>query len=174
MRYVLAAGWFGLALAEGCAPSLRMVHEGNGYFENCYAADYNPKLQDMQREACWNAWLAHYTRHQPAHRIDYALRRVEALEAGEPPLGLPGLSSHWEQIASTSASGAELVTLQGPRAGAEAATQLDPSAEPSVAHGCTGMCNTYQSRCMASCAESLGPCANGCEHEKAICLGGCY
>ncbi len=151
-----------------------MVHQGNGYFENCYAADYNPKLQESQREACWNAWLAHYTRHQPAHRIDYALRRVEALEAGEPALGMPGLNEPEQQVAPTATSPATLVTLQGPRAGAEAATQLDPSAETSVAHGCAGMCEAYQNRCMTRCQESLGACAKGCEHEKAICLGGCY
>ncbi len=151
-----------------------MVHEGNGYFENCYAADFNPKVDQTQREACWNAWLAHYTRHQSAHRIDYAMRRVEALQAGEPSLQLPGLPQVGGQLPSVTSSGSELVTLQGPRAGAEAATRLQASASSSVAHGCTGLCDAYQARCLTSCTERVGACVEGCEREKSICRGACY
>lgn len=149
-----------------------MVHEGNGYFEKCYGADFNPKRSDTEREACWNAWLAHYTRHQPAHRIDYAMRRVESLQAGESALGLPGLSPSPAPFVIS--SGSEAVTVQGPRAGAEAATRLQTEEEPSVAHGCTGMCQIYEARCLTPCPERSGACAKGCEREKAICLGGCY
>lgn len=151
-----------------------MVHEGNGYFETCYAADFNPKLDATQREACWNAWLAHYTRQQPAHRIDYAMRRVESLQSGEPAFSLPGLQQPGGAPPLVPASGSELVTLQGPRAGAEAATRLQSSDTTSVAHGCTSLCDTYETRCLASCEGRAGICAAGCEREKAICRGGCY
>jgi len=172
MRYLLAAGCLGFSLIQSCAPSLRMVHEGNGYFEKCYAADFNPQRNDSERDACWNAWLAHYTHHQPAHRIDYAMRRVESLQAGEPQLGLPGLRPGAAPI--TVSSGNEAVTLKGPRAGAEAATRLQSGDEPRIEHGCSGMCAIYEARCLAPCPEPLGACADGCTHEKAICLGGCY
>lgn len=149
-----------------------MVHEGNGYFEKCYGADFSPQRSDAEREACWNAWLAHYTRHQPAHRIDYAMRRVEALQAGEPALGLPGLSPSPPPFVLS--AGSEAVTVQGPRAGAEAATRLQTSEAPQVENGCESMCRIYEARCLVPCPERSGACADGCEREKAICLGGCY
>ncbi len=151
-----------------------MIHEGNGYFENCYAADFSLAVPDAQREACWQAWLAHYTRHQPAHRVDYAMRRLEALEAGDVPLQLPGVGATWVHVASDTPSGPELVTLQGPRAGAEAATRLDPSASPDMPHGCSAMCDSRQTACAEPCLERIGPCVDGCARDRAICLGGCY
>jgi hypothetical protein len=151
-----------------------MVHDGNGYFEHCYAADFNPKLNEEQREACWNAWLAHYTRHQPAHRIDYAMRRVESMQAGEPSLALPGLPQPGGQLPAVTGSDSELVTVQGPRAGAEAATRLQPSVERAVANGCAALCDRYQDSCIAACAQHTTACSAGCERENAICRGGCY
>lgn len=149
-----------------------MVHDGNVYFEDCYGGDFNPEVSDALREACWNAWLAHYTRHQPAHRIDYAMRRVEALQSGEPPLGLPGITTG--AVAPVTADGS-LITTEGPRAGAEAATLLDRNASPTgVAHGCTGACGDQESKCMAGCPENVLACRDNCMRDRAICMHGCY
>jgi hypothetical protein len=149
-----------------------MVHQGNVYFEHCYSADFDPRADDMQREACWNAWLAHYTRHQPAHRIDYAMRRVEALLGGEPALGLPGLSPG--SLPKDSQAESELVTLEGPQAGAEAQTRLESPSVSTVLHGCESTCGTYEETCMSRCKASSAACARTCGREREICLGGCY
>lgn len=150
-----------------------MVHEGNTYFETCYGADFNPKLDDTQREACWNAWLAHYTRHQPAHRIDYAMRRVEALTAGEPPLTLPGITPGAPIPTPPEDDG--LVLLEGVYAGAEAETRLDDDAQPAgVPHGCEGACTALEQACLARCTEGAVACRDACTQDRALCLGGCY
>jgi len=80
-------------LATACVPSHRVVAEGDYYFEQCYGRDFEPRAFDREREACWESWLAHYTRHQPASRVDYALRRVEDLQAGGPQPALPGIGA---------------------------------------------------------------------------------
>jgi hypothetical protein len=148
-----------------------MVHEGNVYFEDCYAGDFNPRVSDGDREACWNAWLAHYTRHQPAHRIDYALHRVESLQAGEPPLALPGISV--DAVAAPIDTQTEgLATLQGTGKGPEVSTVLQQSAVP-VAHGCGAACSDLERVCLEKCQDNVG-CQDGCLRDRAVCMGGCY
>jgi hypothetical protein len=149
-----------------------MVHDGNVYFEDCYGSDFNPDVTDAQREQCWNAWLAFYTRHQPAHRIDYAMRRVEALQAGEPPLGLPGITPG---TPLEPAGDDALVTLEGPRAGAEAATRLDQHASPTgVPHGCQATCSAAETQCLDKCPPEVLACRDLCMRDRAICMNGCY
>ena len=151
-----------------------MVHDGNVYFEHCYGADFEAKVSDANREACWNAWLAHYTRHQPAHRIDYAMRRVEALQAAEPGMSLPGIPNHGA-AEPVSADPAADVTLEGPKAGAETATLLEHSADSSgIPHGCASACTTLEQACDARCHADTEGCHEGCAAERATCLGGCY
>jgi hypothetical protein len=151
-----------------------MVHDGNVYFEDCYGGDFNPQISDAQREQCWNAWLAFYTRHQPAHRIDYAMRRVEALQSGEPPLELPGITPGVSADDSLGTGGG-LVTLEGPRAGAEAATRLDQHASAAgIAHGCQGACSGGETECLGKCPPDVVECRDICKRDRAICMNGCY
>jgi hypothetical protein len=151
-----------------------MVHDGNVYFEDCYGGDFAPKVTDSQREACWNAWLAHYTRHQPAHRIDYAMRRVESLQAAEPGLSLPGIPNHGAaQPVPANPEGD--VTMEGPKAGTETATLLEHRADVAgIPHGCAAACTTLEQQCQTRCPADTVGCTDGCETERATCLGGCY
>jgi hypothetical protein len=148
-----------------------MVHDGNVYFEHCYGSDFEPKVADSDREACWNAWLAHYTRHQAAHRIDYAMRRVESLQSAEPGLALPGIPNPGAPETIPPDPEGD-ITLMGPRAGAEAATVLENSAE--IPHGCTAACGALEQACDARCPADASTCHKGCATERATCLGGCY
>jgi hypothetical protein len=173
MRVSVALGIAVLVASLGCAPSHRMVHDGNVYFEDCYGGDFNPQVTDARREQCWNAWLAFYTRHQPAHRIDYAMRRVEALQSGEPPLGLPGITPGTPLEAEDESGG--LVTVEGPRAGAEAATLLDRHAvAEGVPHGCQAACAGNETQCLEKCPPDVLACRDICMRDRAICLHGCY
>jgi hypothetical protein len=142
------------------------VHDGNRYFERCYGADFDPALSTRQKEACWQAWIAHYTRHQPAHRVDYALRRVEAFQNGEPPPGLPGLSP-WARAPADDAKLASLVHY------APYATGGDGDGGP-IPNGCLEACNTFEANCSAACPDDNVSCRNGCIRERSICLGGCH
>jgi hypothetical protein len=162
-----------LAFTAGCIPSHRIVHEGNRYFEYCYAADFDPRVAPAENEGCWQAWLAHYNRFQPAQRIDYAMRRVEALQAGEPPLRLPGIqgSSPANQVAASPEA------LQSAQAGTQPKADISAQAKAAQApipNGCLDACNAYEGRCVQECAPNGVQCRHDCTRERAICLGGCY
>jgi hypothetical protein len=162
--------WLGCTMAFGCAPSHRMVHEGNVYFERCYGADFEAKVPAQQREACWTAWLAHYTRHQPSHRVDYAMRRIENIQAGESTLELPGLK------------GGQNKPSMDPKVGkvahgehAFAVVQEPADAGPEILkHGCSEVCDGYEAQCAMACPRDLVSCHNVCARENKICRAGCY
>jgi len=144
-----------------------MVHDGDVYFERCYGADFDARYPQAQKEACWQAWLAHYTKHQPAHRVDYALRRIEALQNGEPAPELPGLGngtlSRSEVVAEP--GGLDTNLLTSPNAGSDGGA---------IANGCVHFCTEYQAACNARCQGTGPACFAGCDHERAICLKGCH
>ncbi len=66
-----------------CGPSLNTVHEGAVRFEHCYGVDLNPKAEAAQRKACWHLWVSSYTVGQPRDRIEYAQRRLHALDGDD-------------------------------------------------------------------------------------------
>jgi hypothetical protein len=161
-----------LALAAACIPSHRLVHDGNRYFEHCYGADFDPGLTVLQKEACWQAWIAHYTRHQPAARVDYAMRRVEALESGEAPLSLPGLSASTRP--APLADEAQLASLaRGTRPPSAGVSDADGGAT-AIPNGCLQTCDDFETQCVSRCPEDSMHCRQGCAREHAICLGGCH
>lgn len=162
-----------LAAFGGCIPSHRIVYEGDRYFEHCYGADFDPRVTPEQREACWEAWLAHYTRYQPAHRIDYAMRRTESLQAGEAPLALPGLPGQTSQVPVGDEHAALLKTAQlGVQPSLPGGDEAADAGE--IPHGCLAACDRYEARCLSECETVSVACRRGCTRERAICLGGCY
>jgi hypothetical protein len=150
-----------------------MMHEGDVYFERCYGADFASEFGVQQKEACWQAWVAHYTKHQPAHRVDYALGRIESLQNGERPPELPGL-------------------LRGALPPQEVARELDAAAAAAsdtsaallsplmqgdggvVPNGCAHYCGEFEQQCRARCLSAGRACDEGCERERAVCLNGCH
>lgn len=154
-----------------------MVHDGDTYFERCYAADFDPRLSEAKKEGCWQAWLSFYTRHQPAHRVDYALRRIEALQNGEPSPELPGsvvtavAEAPWPASATDGAIAPADAPLTVPALSTTSTMEGDGGA---VLRGCQQYCRQYESACNARCHEGTLTCWHGCEAEKTICLRGCY
>jgi hypothetical protein len=161
-----------LAIAAGCIPSHRIVHEGDRYFEHCYGADFDRRVSSAQNEACWQAWLAHYARYQPASRVDYAMRRTEALQAGEPPLKLPGLA----RVVDAEVEPEHQALLETAQTGAPPKLDTKPAdaGTPTIPNGCLEACSTYEARCISECSDRPVPCRQGCMRERAICLGGCH
>jgi hypothetical protein len=143
------------------------VHQGDRYFERCYGADFDAKVPVTKKESCWQAWITYYTKHQPAHRVDYALARIESLQNGDPLPTLPDLASepsrpaeHDTDAAASDVSSQILVTMA-------------PDAGP-VPNGCLHFCNEYESDCNARCDRGSLSCSANCEHERGLCLRGCY
>jgi hypothetical protein len=152
-----------------------MVHDGDTYFERCYAADFQVRLSQEQKEGCWQAWLAFYTRHQPAHRVDYALRRIEALQNGEPTPELPG-SAQTPLVLPPLASADASIAAPDPPATTRSLSIISTMEGDAgeVPNGCKTYCEGYQSACNARCHEGTLACFHGCEQERTICLHGCY
>ncbi len=71
------------AVASGCGPSLRRVHQGNVYFERCYAADLDALVPPTERRTCWQAWHAHYQTGASPERIDYVTERLAMLDPAQ-------------------------------------------------------------------------------------------
>jgi hypothetical protein len=155
-----------------------MLHEGDTYFERCYGADYAYRVPRDRKEACWQSWIAHYTKHQPAHRVDYALARIEALQNGDPAPVLPGLPRANIDAGAMDASIAEELEAADAAARPPQGWLLSPVMTQGdgavVPNGCANYCEGYASTCEARCAPENAPCQVGCKRERAICLGGCY
>jgi len=151
-----------------------MVHDGDVYFERCYGADFDTRYPQAQKEACWQAWFAHYTKHQPAHRVDYALRRIEALQNGEPAPELPGLSngtlSHNELVPERPDIDADASTY-----GTSLLASSDEAADGGlIPNGCLHFCSEYEAACIARCQGTSPVCFVGCDREREICLHACH
>jgi hypothetical protein len=163
-----------------------MVHQSNAYFERCHSADYDPQIQSDLRQACWEAWLEHYTNGQPPEKVEYARRRVRALEEGITVPPLPGLPS---SALDTSYTSSILVSTTEERpeedrqseAEAGAGTEGDlPTAEPTESEptmGSTdgvrgGVCIPARTRCREAC--DIPSCHDACNAEYRTCMRGFY
>jgi hypothetical protein len=73
-----------LPLAPACGPSIQSIHEGSVRFEHCYRLDLDPKIAPSHRHACWDQWTRVYSYGQARDRVEYARRRIDELEAGDP------------------------------------------------------------------------------------------
>lgn len=95
-----------------------MAYQSSIYYERCYSADFDPRIRAPEKEACWTAWLEHYTEGQASHRVDYAMSRVEAITRGETLPTLPGMpeASLGPSLSTVTYSASELAdpTAGGP------------------------------------------------------------
>jgi hypothetical protein len=148
-----------LGVGQGCMPSHRMVHQGNAFFEHCYGADNNSEVSDADRESCWGAWLAHYTREQAGERVDYAMRRVEALQMGG-NLGFETPESYPAEDPVTSKNSLQAFATSDP--------------DRVIPHGCSATCQQLRARCQGPCPDDSDPCIESCKADERTCLGGCY
>jgi hypothetical protein len=151
-----------------------MVHQSHVYFERCHAGDYDPRVANDQRHACWAAWIDHYSDDQPPERVAYARERLGALEEGIAVDPLPGVepttrASSTSAFLSSSAS-SELSTDAPPEVESDAPPRQAPSA-----HGaCAPVCAPRWDRCVANCAPNASACERACEAEHRTCMRGCY
>lgn len=78
-----------LVTALACGPSAQLLYEGNVRFEHCHRLDFDQRIAPSHRKTCWQEWVSTYSRGQTRDRIEYARRRIAALEAGQTmPLSL--------------------------------------------------------------------------------------
>lgn len=187
-----------LAGLVGCGPSLVTVHEGTVRFEHCYRVDLEPRVTTPNRVACWRSWVSAYTVGQPRDRIEYAERRLHALESGDtsaPDLALgaerpPGPRQFYLVVpAPTSVHAppppvAKPVEETEPDAASDAGAPNERQAKTTDAKAgdaemppgstCTKRCQLGWHSCDASCEASGTSGCSKCKAAYSKCMRSCF
>lgn len=116
----------GALLLVACGASPRMVHQSAYYFERCHAADLDEQRSVDERQACWAAWLRHWSSAQPAVRVRYAERRVAALSRGEAMAPLPHESAGEPALADDTPPGSAQVLVEASTSGGPPQIEVAP------------------------------------------------
>ena len=145
------------AVAAGCGPSLRALHEGARYFERCHAAELLPSVPPERKLACWERWLAHYAENQPPERVTYARLRQVAIAQGEELAPLHALESQSGKFTTTLPLTAETALPAPP-------PLHGPCAEP---------CSKAWRRCAARCPPGAETCLRTCRDDATRCDRAC-
>jgi hypothetical protein len=157
----------GAGLAWGCGPGVQAIYEGNVRFEHCYRLDLDPHVAPTHREACWREWTQLYTYGQNRDRVDYAERRIRALESGDyrrPILDLQ--SKERPEIApaqapiptSLNAPPPAVLTYQAPDGGApDAAAAPEDEGPKPPATECVAACGKDWNGCNGTCGSGPEP-----------------
>jgi len=103
-----------------------MVHQSAYYFERCHAADLDDERTVDERQACWAAWLRHWSSAQPAVRVRYAERRVAGLSRGEAMAPLPHESAGEPALADDAPPGSAQVLVEASTNGGPPRVEVAP------------------------------------------------
>ena len=182
-----------VAWCAACGPSLVTVHEGTIRFEHCYRVDLEPRFTTPNRAACWRNWVSSYTVGQPRDRIEYAERRLHALDGGDaspPALALgadrpPEARQFYLVVpAPTNAHAppppmAKPVPDSAPDAASDAgapnelqAKTSDPTTPPGST--CTKRCQLDWHTCDKSCEASVASGCSKCKTAYSTCMRDCF
>lgn len=188
-RRAAGLGLLALAGAAGvaCGPGLESVHESNFRFEHCYRLDMDARIAPSHREMCWRDWTAAYGSDLPLDHIEYARRRIAALESGDTRLvsirqHAPTEGRVFEEIgpsdapmaapAPTSAHEPPPRTEPAPQAPVAAPAPIEgASARPGAA--CTSECDKPLAACSKACEEKHADCAP-CREDYRRCMRRCF
>ncbi len=176
-----------LAAVHGCGPSVSSIYEGNIRFEHCYRLDLDPNIASTHRTACWREWTRGYTYGQTRDRLEYARRRIAALEAGDTSRPVLDLSADPDagQAATSPAEAPAPTSLHKPPPPTLKTAAPPPpppvtrsDAGPSAPEElCTRECRANWRGCATECGADAGPpstaCAN-CQKDYKSCMQRCF
>jgi hypothetical protein len=178
---LFALSWLSMA---ACGPGLEAVHESNLRFEHCYRLDMDPRIAPPHREHCWRDWTVAYGYDQPLDHIEYARRRIVALESGDTRLiavrsDAPMEGRVFEEVASPDAPMAAPAPTSAnappPRTEpvvAPAAVSL-PAASARPGDGCVLQCEAPLLECSRLCDAKQADCAT-CREDYRRCMRRCF
>lgn len=165
------------------------MHESNIRFEHCYRLDMDPKIAMSHRELCWRDWTETYAVGQAMDRIEYARRRLVALESGDSRLitivaptrsqgrvfaeiGGPSPDAPMAAPAPTSAHEPPPKTEPAPKV---EAPPPEPPPQGLVRPGdnCAAECTTTFSECDRLCQAKQADCV-GCRDDYRKCMRRCF
>jgi hypothetical protein len=164
------------AILLRCGPSVSTIYEGNIRFEHCYRLDLDHHIAPTHRAECWREWADRYTYGQTRDRLEYARRRMSALNSGDttrPELRLdlpdgatPDSSPEVPVPTSVHASPPPLLVSPKPDAEAPAAASdasaPDAGPQPPGAE-CIADCRQTWKDCDDSCATDAAPKSRACK-----------
>jgi hypothetical protein len=180
---VSAFGGLALGATVSCGPGLEVVHESNLRFEHCYRLDMDPRIAPGHREYCWRDWNQTYASDQPLDRIEYARRRIVALESGDSRLVTVrretfGGGRVFEEVGAVSpndrtAAPAPTSAHAPPPRTEPAPPSPPPAAGPKPGDACAVECNNTFSECMRPCAAVKAACER-CNEDYRACMKRCF
>lgn len=162
-----------VAGAAGCGPSVQVLHEGTVRFEHCYRLDLDPRIAPSHRKACWTAWSERYSYGQPRDRLEYARRRIQAIESNEPP---PDLDLETGSQRSSLVEPGGPIDAHAPPPRVARPTEGIPVSDAAIdapGDGCSVACRQRRTTCLASCAENA-PDLCPCEADYRSCMVRCF
>lgn len=182
LRGPYAIGGIALGALVSCGPGLEAIHESNLRFEHCYRLDMDQRIAPSHREYCWRDWNQTYAGDQPLDRIEYARRRIVALESGDSRL----VSVHHEtfgggrvfeevgEAAPTSRMAAPAPTsAHAPPPKTEPAPAIPPPVVSKPGDACTVACSSALSDCMRPCDAAKTVCER-CNEDYRACMRRCF
>jgi hypothetical protein len=153
-------------------------------FEHCHRLDLDPRIAPSHRSACWKAWVDRYSYGQPRDRLEYARRRVEAIERGEPGPDLE-LETTTERAAFGEPDGPTDVHAPPPRVARpveelrkqEVASEAEPAASgvelTAPGEACSQRCRREFATCQETCTPGAPkPCP--CDATYRACMVACF
>jgi hypothetical protein len=186
------AGAVGVALGLfACGPGLEAIHESNLRFEHCYRLDMDPKIAPPHREHCWRDWTVAYGNDQSLDHIEYARRRIVALESGDTRLvslrtdapaegrvfeevGAPPPDAPMAAPAPTSAHEPPPKTVPLPRSEApQAQTTASAATNARPGDACASQCDVPLAECSKLCETKPADCAT-CREDYRRCMRRCF
>ena len=181
-RFLLAAPT--LAVAVACGPGLEALHEGDVRFEHCYRLDMEQKIAPPHREHCWRDWTETYAYGQPLDHVEYARRRIVALESGETELVTVYKEHHQERVfaeIAPSATAEAPMAAPAPTSAHEPPPKTAPARAPDPApsgsampgQGCAAECGSMLSDCSRLCSAKQADCAE-CPEDYRRCMRRCF
>jgi hypothetical protein len=171
-----------------CGPGLETVHESNVRFEHCYRLDMDPRIAPSHRYACWRSWTQNYAYGQTRDRMEYARRRIIALESGDTDrVQVHEMPSRPERIFSEMGPEPERPpTAPAPTSAhapppATAPAPLPPPGPPPLpatdddipGAECTRNCAAAYRSCQGACRNDTAACTR-CREDYRVCMRRCY
>jgi hypothetical protein len=171
-------------MGVACGSGFESMHESNLRFEHCYRLDMDDKIAPSHREYCWRDWTETFASDQPLDRIEYARRRVAALESGDGRLVTLGTTEQRETrvfdefAAPTNAPMAAPAPTSAHEPPPKTAPAPDPKGPAQVAgsrpgEACTGPCESSLSDCSRQCEAKKVDCAV-CREDYRGCMRRCF
>jgi hypothetical protein len=181
-RALSAFGGLAVGAAVSCGPGLEAVHESNLRFEHCYRLDMDPRIAPGHREYCWRDWNQTYAGDQPLDRIEYARRRIVALESGDSRLVMVrqqtfGGARVFEEVGAVSPN--ERMAAPAPTSAHAPPPKTEPAppslapAGPKPGDACAVECTNTFTECMRPCDAAKATCER-CNLEFRGCMRRCY